>query len=66
MAEGDELQKCLRSIDVSTNGKELRAYLEDMRDAPLMTDKPEHTAHRVGQRDMALYMLDLMEGSTDE
>ncbi len=55
------ISEVMRSISKSVDGEGLKTYLNLIRDMPLMAETPERTAYNVGQREMALELLNYME-----
>ena len=61
-----ELSKALRTIGASEAGKSLIVELKTIRDMPLAVNEANQTFHRIGQRDLAMDLLEGLEPKTEE
>jgi hypothetical protein len=60
------ISEVMQSIAKMPEGEEFKTYLRLIRDAVLIGPAAELTYYKIGQRDLALELLDSMEEPKDE
>ena len=61
-----KISDVMRSIAKMPEGEDFIAYLKYVRDSTLISPAAEMTYYKIGQRDLAMELLDFMEEPQDE
>ena len=59
-----KIEEIMQGIGKGPGGTEFKMFLTLLRDQPLLRGTPEETYSRIGQRDLAIELLDYMEEDT--